>query len=121
MVGWRVHSVSPSGHVQRDHSSDDGSEPYDLEDTDRLSKVEHPQRRYQRRSDAAPDGVGNADIHLLKSQSQEIKADAIKQPHQNGWCGLGKSSREFHAGRACYLGENSECEIKPVHIIVVAA
>jgi hypothetical protein len=112
-----VSSVSPARHVQCNHSSDDGNYADDLEDADRLSKVENPDSRYQRGADTAPDGIGDADIDLLESQSQEIKADTVEKPHQHGRRGLSETSREFHAGRACYFGENSECEVKPVHII----
>ena len=40
--------MSPARHVQCNHSSDDGNYADDLEDADRLSKVENPDSRYQR-------------------------------------------------------------------------
>ena len=111
--------VSSPGHVQRDNSSDDGNDADDLEDADRLSKKENSNGCYQGGADTAPDGVRNADIDPLECQCQKIKTDAVEQPHQHGGRGFGEPHREFHADRACHFGENSECEIKPVHIVVL--
>ena len=81
-----------TGEVECDDTEDDSEESDDSQRCERFAEIQDTDGGDQGGSNAAPDGIGHADINFLQCQWQQREADGVEHPHEDGWEGFRKAS-----------------------------